>query len=299
VSALAKTAYFFRTATGSIVRSPFVHLIAIASVTLALVGFGFARLARWQLDALLHTLAQDVEITIYLQPDADEKKVNELVAALEQRTLGKVTRVSAAQALQRLAQDLGPERGLLDDIGDTILPNSLELKLPFGARSSVDLAQLVAQTRALDFVNAVDFSADSVSRVEMISGVLTWAAALAFLLVFLIAVVVVSATLQLGIFARRDEIDIQKLVGATDVFVRIPFLLEGLLQGALAALLASAIIIVTSLWFEHRQAEVLAFFRAGQPSAINWFRLLAELCVLGLSLGLLGSFIAVRRFLRV
>ncbi len=299
MSALAKTAYFFRTATGSIVRSPFVHLIAIASVTLALVGFGFARLARWQLDALLHTLAQDVEITIYLQPDADKKKVAELVAALEQRTQGKVTFVSATQALQRLAQDLGSERSLLDDIGDNVLPSSLELKLPFGARSSVDLTQLVAQTRALDFVNAVDFSADSVSRVELISGVLTWAAALAFLLVFLIAVVVVSATLQLGIFARRDEIDIQKLVGATDIFVRIPFLLEGLLQGLLASLLASAIIVVTSLWFEHRQAEVLAFFQAGQASTVNWFRLLAELFALGLSLGLLGSFIAVRRFLRV
>ncbi len=299
MSTFAKSTYFVRTAFGSLLRSPFVHAISVASLSLALIGFGAARLARWQLDALLGTLTQDVELTAYLEPSATTAQVNALATALEQRTGGLVRRVSAQQALERLARDLGEDRKLIEDVGDNVLPDSLELKLSRGARSADELAELVKQTRTLDFVNAVDFSQDSVMRVELISKALNWAAALAFVLVFLTAVVVVSATLQLAIFSRRGEIEIQKLVGATDIFVRIPFLLEGLMQGALAASIAVVVVLALGLSFEFQQTALLSFLRVGGHLVADWPRLFLELFLIGTMLGLLGSFIAVRRFLKV
>jgi cell division transport system permease protein len=297
LSALSKTSYFFRTAVGSLARAPFVHSIAVASLSLALIGFGIARLARWQLDSLLGTLVQDVELTVYLEPDATDAQVEALQNALKEQTRGTIRKVSASEALARLASDFGQDTQWLSEVGDNVLPNSLELKLPRAENSGQALSQLVERTRSLQFVNAVDFSQNSVEKVEALVTAFTWAALLAFGLVFLTAVVVVSATLQLAIFSRRDEIEIQKLVGATDIFVRVPFLLEGLLQGILASVLAALVLAVALAGLASWRAQ--SFGGLGGTDPLRWRQLLAEVFALGTTLGLTGSFIAVRRFLRV
>ena len=126
------------------------------------------------------------------------------------------------------------------------------------------------------------------------------AGALILLIVLLAAVTVVAATLQLAIYARREEIEIQKLVGATDTFVKAPFLLEGLLQGAVGAALACG-----GLWlFAHYlgphlgRAVAFAIQGIGFPALVD-SRSALELCGAGMALGLVGSLLAVRRFLRV
>ncbi len=111
--------------------------------------------------------------------------------------------------------------------------------------------------------------------------------------------VVVSATLQLAIFARREEIEIQKLVGGTDTFVRIPFLIEGGVQGVLAGLLAFTAVWLTLRVVELRGGELIAFVMLNGRFDVDWLRLCLEQLALGVGLGLLGSFIAVRRFLSV
>lgn len=250
MSATSKLAYFVRTAVGSIVRSPFVHVIAVASLSLSLVGFGVARLARAQLDALVDSLGGEVELTVYLADDAPAEPVAELERALTQRTGGEVRRVSPAEALGRLATQLGEDGKGLTELSDNPLPWSLEVRLPKAARDAAALSDLAKRTRALPFVTGVDYGEEALERLTLIARALEIASLVVFSLVFLTAVIVVSATLQLAIFARREEIEIQKLVGATDRFVRVPFLLEGLLQGLLAAALALLAVFGLVQWLE-------------------------------------------------
>ncbi|MDP1920265.1 MAG: permease-like cell division protein FtsX [Myxococcales bacterium] len=299
MSAPAKLAYFVRTAVGSIVRSPFVHVIAVASLSLSLVGFGVARIARTQLDALVDSLGGEVEMTVYLAEDAPEAQVAELEQALAQRTAGELHRVSPAEALGRLATQLGEDGTGLTELPDNPLPWSLEVRLPKAARDAVSLGELARKTRALPFVTGVDYGEEALERLTLIARALEIASLVVFSLVFLTAVIVVSATLQLAIFARREEIEIQKLVGATDRFVRLPFLLEGLLQGLLAAGLALGAVFALVRWLESGQTGLLAFARLDGRLVVQWPRLAGELVGIGCSLGLVGSFIAVRRFLRV
>jgi cell division transport system permease protein len=299
MSAPAKLAYFVRTAVGSIVRSPFVHVIAVASLTLALVGFGVARLARAQLEALVDSLGGAVELTVYLADDADAAQVDALSLALTQRTGGVVTKVSPAEALGRLVTQLGDEGRGLAELPENPLPWSLELSLPKGARDMSALAELAEKTRGLPFVTGVDYGEAALERLTLIARALEVASLVVFTLVFLTAVIVVSATLQLAIFARREEIEIQKLVGATDRFVRVPFLLEGALQGVVAAGLAMLSVLALVRWLEGQGGELLAFARVDGGLTVDWARLTAELFGAGAALGLSGSFIAVRRFLRV
>lgn len=299
MNVVSNVSYFVRTALGSMWRSPFVHVIAVASLSLALVGYGVARIANTQLEALIHSLGSDVEFTAYLADGAPAEQVEELRTALEQRTRGIAVVVTPEQALARLAQQLGDDGRALTELNENPLPSSLELKLPAEGRDPQALKALAIQTRSIPFVTGVDYGEEALERLSMIATALRLVTLVVFALVFLTAVIIVSATLQLAIFSRREEIEIQKLVGGTDRFVRMPFLIEGVLQGLLAG--ASGLLLVYGLmhFLESDSGSAVAFLRLNGHFAVDWVRLGLEQGALGLGLGLLGSFVAVRRFLRV
>lgn len=299
VSVAAKLSYFVRSAIGSMVRSPFVHVIAIAALVMSLLGYGVARIASSQLDALMASLGGDVELTVYLGDEATSEAVDELERALTTRTQGVVRRVSPAEALGRLATQLGTQGRALADIGENPLPWSLEVRLPEGARDPAALFGLAEKMRSLPFVTQVDYGAEALERLSLISRAIRLAGLVVFTLVFLIAIVIVSATLQLAIFSRRDEIEIQKLVGATDRFVRMPFLIEGLLQGLLAGAVSLSLSFALVRMIESEHGQAFAFARLSGRVVVDWARLGAEQVGGGVLLGLSGSFLAVRRFLRV
>ena len=299
MSAAAKAAYFVRSALGSMLRSPFVHLIAIASLALALVAYGAARLAAGQLDALIASLGGDVEFTVYLADGADPAQVDDLEKALALRTNGAVARVSPAEALGRLATQLGEQGAALGSIGENPLPWSLEVHLPQASREPAVLSALAQKLRALPFVTGVDYGEAALERLSLISRAFRFGSLLGFGLVFLTTIIIVSATLQLAIFSRREEIEIQKLVGATDRFVRLPFLIEGLLQGLFAGVLALGLVYAGVRGLESERFALLGFGGPSHHLLIDWLRLGLEQTGVGVGLGLCGSFVAVRRFLRV
>jgi cell division transport system permease protein len=300
VSVAASISYFGRTALSGIWRSPFVHVIAVASLTIVLVGYGLARMASAQLDRLLYALGGDVELTVYLDSGTPEEKMKELAAALEQRTGGRGRIVNPEEALKRLIAELGPEHArMLDTVGDNPLPWTVEVALPPLAREPESLKTLADRVRGLPFVTGVDYGQEALERLTAIARALKLFSLVAFALVFLTAVVVVSATLQLAIYSRREDIEIQKLVGATDRFVRAPFLIEGILQGALAAAIASGALWGFAFFAAPKLAALFSFLDVGRAGSPLELRLLGEMFGLGALMGLLGSVVAVRRFLRV
>ena len=299
MSTSARLAYFVRTAIGSMVRSPFVHVIAVAALGLSLVGFGLARIASSQLDALVASLGGEVEFTVYLATDAPEDQVAELEKALVTRTNGLIARVSPATALGRLAAQLGDQGKSLTELGENPLPWSLELRLPPSSREPAALKILAEKTRALPFVTGVDYGEEALDRLGLISRAMRLVGLVAFVIVFLTTVIVVSATLQLAIFARREEIEIQKLVGGTDRFVRMPFLIEGALQGIFSGAFALAAVYGLTRYVEKEGGDLVGFLMLDGRFVVAWGKLALEQLGLGVALGLTGSFIAVRRFLRV
>jgi cell division transport system permease protein len=299
VSVTASLSYFSRTALNGIWRSPFVHVIAVASLAIALVGYGLARMATAQLDKLLFALGGEVEMTVYLGDGATPEKIADLEAALAQRTGGRTRVVSPAEALGRLAKELGPQGDALTALEENPLPWSVEVSLPPLSREPEALKTLAERVRGLPFVTQVDYGQEALERLTAIARALKLGSLVAFLLVFLTAVVVVSATLQLAIYSRREDIEIQKLVGATDRFVRAPFLIEGLLQGVVAAALSCIALWAFAFFVGPKLAALFQFLDVGSTGTRIEPRLVLELFGIGAAMGLLGSIVAVRRFLHV
>jgi cell division transport system permease protein len=148
-------------------------------------------------------------------------------------------------------------------------------------------------------VTAVDWGEAAVERLSALARGLRWGGLFALAVLLAATVVVVSATLQLAIYARREEVEIQKLVGATDRFVRAPFLIEGLLQGLAGAALALVGLAAVLHWVGPQLDLLFAFLRVPSPAAALWgLRRTLELFGVGAGLGLVGSFLAVSRALQ-
>jgi cell division transport system permease protein len=301
MSGLAKLAYFGRSAAQGIRHAPFVHAVAVSTIAIALFAAGAARITSSLLDTLIGQLDARVQLTAYLEPGADEAAANAVAQAISSRVGGAPAVISPKAALARLSSELGPLAAVVEDLPQNPLPYSVELALPRAARAPEALEALAKLLEARAEVATVDYGQEAVERLTAIARALKLFGAIGFGIVLLATVVIVAATLQLAIYARRQEIEIQKLVGATDRFVRVPFLLEGVLQGLLGAGLA-----VFGLWLFGVLAggQLRALFSfllpAGAlPLSARSVQVALELAAAGATLGLFGSLVAVGRFLRI
>lgn len=300
MSAAAKSAYFWRSAVLGLRHSPFVHFVAVSTLAIALFTAGLARGAMRMLEDLQHTLGGEVEVTIYLADEVDTAQGEALARTLTERTGGEARFVAPEQALQKLAQELGELGDAVAGLPDNPLPPSVELRVPPGLRTPEKLAALAVEAKKQPGVTAVDYGEAAVHRLAAISKALQVGGGIAFLVIVIATIIITSATLQLAIYARREEIEIQKLVGATDRFVKAPFLIEGLLQGVIGGFIAIVALGAFSRWAGPRLDELLAFLVGpGRSWTLVDGRGLLEVMAVGSALGLCGSFIAVGRFLRV
>jgi cell division transport system permease protein len=185
----------------------------------------------------------------------------------------------------------------MDGLGDIELPASFEIVFTEVSRDDIDPHAIKAELEGLDGVDEVQYSEQWIERFEGFLYVLKLVGAIIGILLCVAVLFITTNTIKLTIYARRDEIEISKIVGATDWFVRMPFLIEGAIQGLLSGLLALAILVLTYSLFSLKSFHLfgipvieVVFLSKGHAIA---------LLGLSLGLGLTGSFIAIGRFFRL
>jgi cell division transport system permease protein len=279
-------------------RSPLPSLMAVLTIALALfLGSTFAA-GILGARALLRSWGAEASLTLYLDPalgDAQARALGERVRA-ENPAL-EVKYVDKAEALARLRADLGEGGAALDGLAQNPLPPTLELRPPAAQAGAAEIRALSLRLSGLPGVSDVDYGREWLDKLESLGRALRAAGAGALAVVLGAAVLVVANTIRLAVYARRDEIEIMKLVGATDGYVRVPFLLEGALQGLFGALLAVAGLLALQRWLLPKAVAAFAF-----ASGLGTPRLqpgqIALVLVFGAVVGLFGSYLAVARFLR-
>ena len=278
-------------------RAPLPSLVAVLTMALALfLGAGF--LAALQgARSLLRSWGADASMTLYLaaaETDAQGQGLAEKLRATHPEL--EVAFVDRAQALTRLKDDMRDLPGALDGVSPGVLPLTIELT-PRAAMKSADLRTLAQSSGNLPDVVDVEYGREWLDKLEELGRGLRAAGASATALILGAAILVVANTIRLAVYARRDEIEIMKLVGATNGYVRLPFLLEGVLQGIAGALLALLGLYSVQRFLLPRAQAAFAFASGAAIGPILPAHL-AALIAFGAAVGLLGSWLAVARFLR-
>jgi cell division transport system permease protein len=275
-------------------RAPLPSLLAVITIALALFLGGSLAFTVVGARALLASWGAQPAVTAYLDralSDEQARGVADQVRAVAPET--EVVFVSPAQALDRLRVQLGELGGALDGLSRNPLPATVELS----PRRGGDLRALAGRVSQVAGVAEVDYGREWVDRLEALGSALRGFGTASLALVGLAALLVVANTIRLAVYARRDEIEIMKLVGATDRYVRAPFLLEGAVQGLCGAALAVSGLLAVQRLLLPRAAAAFAFASGAQAPHLS-----AQHCALlaaaGALVGLCGSYLAVARFLR-
>ena len=231
--------YALREALSAFRRAPVLTGLASAMVGLALFVVGLFGLATYNLQLALSAIEDRVQIAVYLRDDARQSEID-----LAQAELGDIPEVrtvrfiSKRQALERAREELPEFRELFSDLDVNPLPQSLEVELLPGKRSQEVVEKISTAAMRYPFVEDARYGREWVDRLfalRRIAAATTVALGSAFALV---AALIIGTALRIAIFARREEIYVMRLVGATNGFIRGPFLLEGAIAGLIGGGLA-------------------------------------------------------------
>ena len=296
---LPRVHFILKQAISVSLRSFGVTLVATVSVAVALTVLAAFAVVVQTLGRTADQLAKEVEISAYLRERVTVDQALSLTQ--EVRRWPQVTEVrylTSEAALAEFAESLGEDARLLEGLPAGVLPASLEVAIHPEAWTRANLEVLGARLSAFKEIEDVRFGQEDIEEINAIlSASRVVAAVLSAALIFA-TVLLVANTIRLAVYARRDEIEVMSLVGATRSFVRAPFVVEGALQGLVGSVLAFSMVLALQ--------EVLHLVIARGISTtvplelvFDPVRYLAGLTLVGLSLGVAGSLIAVGHFLRV
>ena len=289
--------YFLRKALENIWINPFLSLVTLSTIAISMLILGLFSLIYLNVQQSLHQMGGELQITAYLQETISSEQAEMLRSKVaDWPEVEGITYISKKQALARFRSQLREYAGILEGLKENPLPASLELTLMPQYGRSGNIKELSTRLGRLPGVADVQYGRKWMAKLRVFVEVMKLVGITVGGLLLIATIFVISNTIKLTFYSRREELEIMRLVGATDFFIKAPFLIEGLLHGLGGALLAAGGLSLLILFlFSHLDLPLrLAVMAGSLPTG----QLLAGFLGLGLLLGVLGSMVSLRRFLR-
>ena len=267
-------------------RSPLLSALGVVTIAFSLFAFGLFGLVAINIRRALEQVEERVEVRAFLSDSADIENV-----AAAMKDVGgfpevlRVDYVSKEAALERARKEMGE---FADVFEAGVLPASIEVHLRPGMRSPTTVKSVADRIKTYHFVDDVRYGEEWVEKLYRLRNIATVAGIALGVAFAAVAVIIIGATIRMTVLARAKEISIMRLVGATDMFIRMPFLIDGLVKGVSGGLLALLLVWITNRVINEYFIETIFFDR--------------EMIFLGVIggavMGILGSLVSVGRHLR-
>lgn len=291
---MARLEYLFRETTSGLRRNGLVAFAAISTTFIALLLFGLALLISRQVNLMIAATTGNVEVAVYLTDPVNPTNVQSLTQTLEKLpVVSTVTFESKADACVRYKKLFANQTALVNNVDCSALPASLRVKLSDPER----FAQVAAVLQGQPGIERVVDQAGFLNRLFSVTRVFRVGVLIVSLVMLIAAAILIANTVRMGLFARRKEIGIMKLVGATNWRIRMPFLVEGLIESLIGA--GAAILFLFGL----KEAFINPLYN--QIQFVPWVSnadvvaLVPWLLVAGAVVALFASLVGMRRFLDV
>lgn len=300
---ISRAFYFFHKAVESIRRNPFINLITVGVVVISFLIFSTFVMLFINLNNLLSFWEEKVHIEVFLESGLGTEASEKAVAIVRSMPeVEEVAYISKNEALNRFRDSLADMGAVIEDLGENPLPPSLEIRLNEKSRDYDKIKSTAEKIRTeIKGVEDIVFGQEWIERFSASLAIFRLSGIIIGALLMLATIFIVSNTIKLTVYARKEELEIMRLMGATNSFIKLPFFIEGALQG-----LAGSSIAIAALYLIHKLA-VGRFFPATEFALSSGkFQLLflppATIMFIlsgGAALGVLGSFVSLGRFLKV
>jgi cell division transport system permease protein len=290
--------YFVGEALQSLRRNNWMVLASIGTVAVSLIIVGVSLITVMNANYLAARLESNIEIIAYLKGNTGEEDARALKNDIRKIPgVDKVTFISKEDALYQFRKDLGDQQNMIDALGgDNPLPHHYKVS----TISPQDVGKVAVKLQGLKLIEKVDYGKGVVEKLFSVTKWVRLIGVVVMTVLALAAIFLIATTIRLTVFARKKEIQIMKILGATDWFIRWPFLMEGMVLGSIGALIAVLFVDVSYITFTNYIQKDLNFNMFGlQTDSRFMFYLGVVMVGLGAFIGVLGSGISMRKFLKV
>jgi cell division transport system permease protein len=288
--------FFMREALKNLRLNLLMSITAITTTFICIVVLGVAWLVSAHVGGVTSSVRQDVSVEAYFPPDATQEEIDGIISDVKSwPEVSGVNYVSEEEALAAFKETFADRPELSENLAPGVLPASIQIQLEDPSEAEA-VAQRLEQEKGFTDDN-LSYPQQTIERLNSVTSYMIWGLYGATMLFLISSVLLISNAIRLSIFARRKEIEVMKLVGASDSFVRTPFVFEGMVQGLIGAGLAAFAVIWINFLFIDWARDALPFVPIS-ADAVNPILLLLVLVVVGVVIGVVGSFLSVTRFLR-
>ncbi|NLJ41326.1 MAG: ABC transporter permease [Clostridiales bacterium] len=292
-----------RDAIQNISRNRVMSLASIIAVMSALFILGAILVLAFNLNHIAGGIESKIEITAFLDPSVDNPKAEAIVEELKRLDgVYEIEYISKEEGLAEWKRDLGDKGDLLD--GYMGQANPLPDKLILNIENPEYVEDIIMKLDAMPRVDKVNYSKEVVDTIGRVANIIRTAGLIMVILLVILAMIIINNTIRMTVYSRRREINIMKYIGATDSYIRWPFILEGLILGLVAALFAGGLVFGGYILLLNKSGTMF-----GGSSLLNLFRLLPVEAVMydiglvfllvGTGVGVIASALSVRKHLRV
>lgn len=288
---------FFKRALDDIFKNRFLNLVTIITISLSILIASAFTLFFVNTSDIINSWKKGLRIMAYLKPGIDNGGLKDLKLAIQALDgVDNIQFISKQEALSRLKAQMAHQASLFENLTQNPLPDSIEIRMTAATDSWQNIDSLAAQIESLPQIDEVEYGQRWVGRFAQIISLFRLAGYAMGTLFFMATIFIVANTIRLVIYSRRDEVEIMRLVGATDNFIKIPFYFEGLIQGALGALIGLVMLYVAFIFVSSNVEK--GFF----PGLFRFHFLsptvLLAILMISMLVGWLGCFISLKQFLK-
>ena len=295
-----RTGYYVSRAVANIRQNIFVNVVTITTITLALLIVSLFLLVFVNLEGAAENWSERVQVTVYFDKELTAPEQSALRAKiLTLPGASHANYVSRDEALKRFKSRLRGQETILEGVRPEVLPTSFEIALKRANRDTQGVESFVTALKRIPGINEVQYGEEWVRRFNSFLNFMRLLGGLLGGFLVIAVIFIVSNTIKLTIYARRDELDVMSLVGATRFFIKAPFLIEGVMQGLAGSLIALVMLYGLYEGFLHNAGSFLAFNPVSSGLGFLPMEYIGGLILAGALLGFVGSLTSLKRFINL
>lgn len=288
--------YYIREVFISLRRNNWMSVASIGTVAVSLFIFGMFLMMVMNMNKLAENMESQVQINVYLLDKVDREQARDIEKDLKEiEGVESVGFVTKDEAMERFKDRLGDQKTLLDALDETNpLPDSFEVTV-----TNPDLVKTAAEKmEKIDGVECAKYGQDVMEHLFEITRLLRIFGFTLMLVLAFATLFIISNTIRLTVFARRKEIAIMKYVGATDWFIRWPFVMEGMVLGLFGSIIAAMVLRTAYTAMAEKVYDTLAFFPLIPEQPFLTY-ITIVVVISGMLVGAIGSAVSIKKFLKV